>query len=44
MNVAVPMEGLATADVRNDEDAVSGSARMTTGNQVSWKHMSVLRS
>ena len=41
MNVAVPMEGLATVDVGNNEDAVSGSARMTTGNQVSWKHTPV---
>ena len=41
MNVAVPMEGLATEDVRNDEDTVSGSTRIITGNQVSWKHTPV---
>nr|POE64666.1 hypothetical protein CFP56_06288 [Quercus suber] len=39
MNVAVPMEGLATEDVGNDEDAVSGATRMTIGNQVSWEHV-----
>ena len=43
MNVAVPMEGLATKDVGNDEDAVSGATRMTTGNQVSWKHTPVFK-
>ena len=32
MNATVPMEGLATEDVRNDEDAVSGETRMTTEN------------
>ena len=32
MNATVPMEGSATEDVRNDEDAVSGETRMTTEN------------
>ena len=32
MNAIVSMEGLATKDVRNDEDAVSGEMRMTTEN------------
>ena len=32
MNAIVLMEGLATEDVRNDEDAVSGETRMTTEN------------
>ena len=41
MNVAVSMEGLATEDVGNDEDTVSGSMRIITGNQVSWKHTPV---
>ena len=32
MNVAAPMEGLAMEDVENDEDAVNGATRITTGN------------
>ena len=41
MNVAAPMEGLAMEDVENDEDAVNGATRITTGNQVLWKHTPV---
>ena len=41
MNVVVPMEGLATEDVGDDEDTVSGSTRIIIGNQVSWKHTPV---
>ena len=41
MNVAMPMEGLAMEDVGDDEDTVSGSTRIITGNQVSWKHTPV---
>jgi len=43
MNVAVPMEGLATVDIGNNEDIVNGATRMTTGNQVSWKHTPVFK-
>nr|POE86824.1 putative disease resistance rpp13-like protein 1 [Quercus suber] len=38
VKAAVPMEGSAMEDVGNVEDAVSGETRMTTENQVSWKH------
>ena len=42
MNVVVPMEGLATENVGINEDMVSGETRMTTVNQVSWKHTLVI--
>ena len=41
MKAAVLMEGLAMEDVGNVEVAVNGETRMTTENQVSWKHTPV---